>query len=112
MTGRAAGFCAGYGMPGYANPGGGRGGGFGFGRGRGRGGGGWGWRHRYWATGLPGWQRADLPPPAPGWYGPAGQSTPAQELEVMRGQAEQYEEALRGIRERIERLEQETKEQA
>ena len=42
MTGRAAGFCVGYGMPGYANPVGGRGRGFwgrgrGGGRGRGRG---------------------------------------------------------------------------
>jgi len=34
MTGRAAGFCTGYGAPGYANPAAGRGGG-GFGRGRG-----------------------------------------------------------------------------
>ena len=51
MTGRAAGFCAGYSVPGYANPIGGRGlgsgggRGFGFGRGLGlgfRGGRGWG----------------------------------------------------------------------
>jgi hypothetical protein len=35
MTGRAAGYCAGYDMPGYMNPYGGRmGGGFGWGRGR------------------------------------------------------------------------------
>ena len=39
MTGRAAGFCAGYGMPGYMNAGG-RGLGMGFGRGGGFGGGG------------------------------------------------------------------------
>lgn len=32
MTGRGAGYCAGYGVPGYMNPVGGRGGGFGFGR--------------------------------------------------------------------------------
>lgn len=39
MTGRAAGFCAGYPTPGYMNPYGGRYpyGGFGFGRGNGRG---------------------------------------------------------------------------
>ena len=46
MTGRAAGYCAGYDVPGFANPVGGRGGfgrgmgygrGFGFGRGYGRG---------------------------------------------------------------------------
>ena len=88
MTGRAAGYCAGYGMPGYANPITGRwagpygygwgvrapywGGGFGYGRGfgfgRGRGGG-RGWRHRFYATGLPGWARA-------GWYGPPAYAGP------------------------------------
>ena len=40
MTGRAAGLCAGYGVPGYMNPIPGRGFGIGFGRGRGFGGGG------------------------------------------------------------------------
>ena len=35
MTGRGAGYCAGYNMPGYANPIGGRGFGRGFGRGQG-----------------------------------------------------------------------------
>ena len=42
MTGRAAGYCVGYGVPGYANPIPGRGfgyGGGGYGRGGGRGGG-------------------------------------------------------------------------
>jgi len=64
MTGRAAGYCAGYAMPGYANPapnrnfragfggGGGRGA-----RGRGFGGGGHGWRNMLYATGQPGWMR-------------------------------------------------------
>ena len=46
-TGRAAGYCARYSIPGYANPT--------FGRGFGRGGG-WGRRNRYYATGLTGWQ--------------------------------------------------------
>jgi len=55
MTGRAAGFCAGYPVPGYMNPVGGRGY-FGMGRGGGRGGG-WGRRNMFYATGLPGWQR-------------------------------------------------------
>ena len=36
-TGRAAGYCAGYGMPGYANPMPGYGYGMGYGRGYGRG---------------------------------------------------------------------------
>jgi hypothetical protein len=51
MTGHTVGYCAGFGMPGYANPvpGGGFGMGFGCGRGfRGR-----GWRHWFYATGLP-----------------------------------------------------------
>lgn len=51
-TGRGAGYCSGYGRPGYAN--GLVGGRFGGGRGRG---GGRGWRHWYHATGLTGWQR-------------------------------------------------------
>ncbi|HQO74466.1 MAG TPA: DUF5320 domain-containing protein, partial [Candidatus Marinimicrobia bacterium] len=52
MTGRAAGFCAGYNVPGYANPYVGRGFGGGMGRGRGR-----GFRHWFYATGLPRWAR-------------------------------------------------------
>jgi len=47
MTGRAAGYCAGNGIPGFANPGG-----TGFGAGMGRGC--RGFRHRYYATGVPG----------------------------------------------------------
>jgi len=57
MTGRAAGFCAGYGVPGYANPVPGRGFGMGLGGGRGFGGGRHGRRNIYYATGLPGRMR-------------------------------------------------------
>ncbi|MCK4450947.1 MAG: DUF5320 domain-containing protein, partial [Anaerolineae bacterium] len=55
MTGRAAGFCAGYDAPGYVNaiPGRGFWGRGWRGGGRGWGGGGRGWRHMYYATGLP-----------------------------------------------------------
>ncbi len=50
MTGRAAGYCAGYPVPGFMNPIPGFGRGFGFGRGRGRGpGGGFG---RGWGRGF------------------------------------------------------------
>lgn len=53
MTGRAAGYCAGYGVPGYANPVGGRGRGMGGGMGmawrRGRGGG-FSFRNRAYAA--------------------------------------------------------------
>lgn len=55
MTGRGAGVCAGFNVPGFRNRG------FGFlGRGRGGGGGGWGRRNMYYATGLTGWQRAAM----------------------------------------------------
>ena len=58
MTGRGAGYCAGFGAPGYVNGGGGRGRGGRF-AGRGFGGGGRGWRHRFFATGQPGWMPFD-----------------------------------------------------
>lgn len=51
LTGRGAGYCRGYGMPGYAN----RWGAAGWGGGYGRGGYGRGWRNRWFATGVPGW---------------------------------------------------------
>ena len=60
MTGRGAGHCAGYDMPGYANPTPRRGFGLGWGR---------GWRRRNWfcATGVPGWARSGH---APAWGAP------------------------------------------
>jgi Family of unknown function (DUF5320) len=62
ISGRAAGTCAGVGMPGSADPAQGRGVEMGFGRERGLsgmgGGGGRGWRHKLHATGLPGWMRS------------------------------------------------------
>lgn len=61
-TGRAAGYCAGYDMPGYANPLPRRGyGGRGSGHGGRMGGGGRGWRNWFYATGLTGWQRGRFP---------------------------------------------------
>jgi len=109
MTGRAAGYCAGYAVPGYANPVGGRG--F-WGRGRG-GGGGRGWRNQFYATGLTGWQRAGMGYPAFGGAMPAAAPYPApfapamggeQELDALKGQAEYFEDALEGIKKRIEEL--------
>ncbi|MDQ1331700.1 MAG: hypothetical protein QG578_1968 [Thermodesulfobacteriota bacterium] len=57
MTGRAAGFCAGSEMPGYANAQARRGFGVGYGRGRAFRGcnAGRGFRYMFQATGLPGW---------------------------------------------------------
>ena len=68
MTGRAAGYCAGYSVPGFANPiGGGRYSGIGRGAFGGRGGRGRGYRNWYHATGQPGWYRYNLGMPA--WGG-------------------------------------------
>jgi hypothetical protein len=106
MTGRAAGYCAGYGVPGISNPVFGRGFGGGWGRGGGR-----GWRNQYFATGLTGWQRAtggwSAPVPAAPMYA-APYSAPAtreQQLDHLKSQAEYFEDTLEGIRKRIEELE-------
>jgi len=110
MTGRGAGYCAGYPVPGYMNSVGGRG----FGAyGRGGGGGGWGRRNWFYATGLPGWQRAGMGMPAYGAppayptpyaapYGPP--ATKEQELDALKGQAEYFEDALEGIKKRLAEL--------
>ncbi len=107
MTGRAAGFCAGYGMPGTMNPVAGRGMGMGFGRGRGfwggGRGGGRGWRNMFYATGLTGWQRAGMPAYAAPYA--AAAPTREQELEMLKGQAGQFEAALGEIRKRLQELE-------
>ncbi|AQQ71793.1 hypothetical protein SMSP2_02172 [Limihaloglobus sulfuriphilus] len=99
MTGRAAGFCVGYSVPGYANPVGGRGY-FGWGRG-----GGWGRRNWFYATGLPGWQRAGYGVPAYSRAGFAPTAAPQQEIDALKGQAEYLGDTLDGIQKRIEELE-------
>jgi hypothetical protein len=113
MTGRAAGFCAGYGVPGYMNPVPGRGFGMGFGRGRGFGGGGRGWRHRFYATGLTGWQRAAYGYPAFGgvpyavpYAAPSAPAMPReQEVEMLKGQAEALQSELDFIKKRLGEIE-------
>ena len=116
MTGRAAGFCAGYAAPGYMNalPGLGalRRGGFWGGGGRGR-------RNWYYATGLTRWQRAAAGYPA-GGYSPAGYPqayppadvapfgvapTREQELEALKNQTTYFQEALESVNQRIRELE-------
>jgi hypothetical protein len=102
MTGRAAGFCAGFSRPGYTNPVGGRGH---FGRGRGfwGRGGGRGWRNQFYATGLPGWARAGY-----GFSGPVDPTVTAeQELESLKQQAEFLQNSLSQVSERIGQLEKE-----
>ena len=106
MSGRAMGYCAENVTPGFANPS--PGGGY---WGRGRGGGGWGRRNRFYATGLTGWQRMDVP----GFAGPGAYARPLapamaqqQELDLLKGQAEYFEDALNGIKNRITELEAKT----
>lgn len=118
LTGRAAGFCAGFGVPGYANYAIGRGyGAWGRGRGggMGRGGGGRGYRNWFYATGLTGWQRTAGYMPAWGnpvaygrsYYAPAAPvATRQQEVDVLKAQAEYLEDALEGIRMQLKELEE------
>lgn len=117
MTGRAAGRCAGYTTPGFANPVFGRGFGGGWGRGGWGWGGGWGRRNWFYATGLPGWQRTAYGYPVGGAapytapnttpYAPAMERE--QEVDVLKGQAQYFEDALAGIKKRIEELESKAK---
>jgi hypothetical protein len=92
MTGRGAGFCSGFGVPGFMNAVPGRGG-MGFGRRRGMGFGiGMGWRH--------------------GWGFQSSQVTDQQqvdELSLLKNQAKYFGETLQSINRRISELETETK---
>jgi hypothetical protein len=118
-TGRGMGYCGGYDVPGWANPGpgrrvygwggagirGGRGAGYGAGRG-----GGWGWRNQFYATGQPRWARWGLPPAAA--YG-ASYATPyeplsrGQEVEMLKDEAEWLRQQLDAISRRMDELSQE-----
>ncbi len=106
MTGRAAGYCAGFGVPGFANPGPRAGMGFRrgfryFGRGRGFGRGMW-FGRGYW-----GW---------PGTYVPVmyqtqpveqyGQATVDNEKQILEEQAANLENQLKQIKDRIDQLKQ------
>jgi len=101
MTGRGAGYCAGFGVPGYMNNFGGRGFGMGFGRGAGFGGrggrgGGFGFRHRFYATGIPGWA----------WFGgmtaPYSNTDSETEKQALNKQAEMLQNALDAIKKRLD----------
>jgi len=118
MTGRGAGMCAGYDVPGYMDPAFSRGSRGGRGRGFGRGfqGGGRGWRHQYYATGLPGWARRDAYPyPHQRGYAvapdaPVNVSTAqADELVHLKRQARYFKEALEDIETRLTELQQAAK---
>ena len=117
MTGRAAGYCAGYSVPGYMNPYGGRGlglargfrggGGRGFGRGYGRGFG-------YPISAAPYEQPAYtgyVPGAVPQYTAPgAPVYSGDQELEMMKNQADYLASTLEGIKQRIDELESKTAE--
>jgi hypothetical protein len=93
LTGRAAGYCAGYGMPGYANPWGGRmRGTFGWGRGRFWGYGGF-WAHPY------------------GYYPYTAPYSAEQERESLQNQVKFFESQIEGLKKRIEELESESTEE-
>ena len=109
MTGRGAGYCAGYDAPGFANPAFGGGGGA-YGRGRGL-------RNQYYATGLPGWARAGAGWGASGRAGayasPAGvapKDAGGMELQALRERTEYFRSMLDSMEKRIRELEGEKKE--
>jgi hypothetical protein len=110
MSGRAAGYCAGFGMPGYVNPVAGRGFGIGFGRGRGArgrgfGGGGRGWRHMFYATGVPGWARFGGYAAPYGSFTPYPKPDPEAEKQSLQSQAEALQEELDFIKKRLSEIE-------
>ena len=113
MTGRGAGYCAGYSVPGFMNPMGGRGFygrgsgrvGYGFG-GRGSGG---GYRNWYRMTGMHGWQRFNMGMPAWGTYPQqysqyTPQMNPQQESDMLKQEAKYLEEELNAIKQRLKDL--------
>ena len=95
MTGRGAGYCAGYNMPGYLNKAGGRGCGMGFGRRNnfgsfGRQNGGSGRRNRFFAGGLSGrtWANPD----------------PEAEKQSLQSQVEFLQTKMAAIKKRLDEL--------
>ena len=106
MTGRAAGYCAGFSVPGYMNPiPGADWGGFGYGRGWGRGWGrgfghGWGrWAYPYGAPYVGNFYGAPYGSP----YNP--QMTPRQEADMLKEQAKAIQEEIDAINQRLKDIE-------
>jgi hypothetical protein len=110
MTGRAAGYCAGFGMPGFSNAAPGRTFGAGYGRGfdvsgAGFGGGRRGRRNIFYATGLPGWMRYGGNAPTYGY--PASYQNPDPELEkrALKSQADALQSEIDIIKKRLSEIE-------
>ncbi len=103
MTGRGAGYCAGYDTPGYMNPGPGP---AAFGRGVGR-----RFRNRYYA-GRPGGGGVygGVPTREAGGYVPPAQSriSPEQEKEYLNQHTEVLKEELGSIKKRLRELEEDS----
>jgi len=89
MTGRGAGFCAGYAVPGTMRQMGGCGLGRGGGRGR---------RNQFFATGIPGWARAS------NFAGFPAASTTEQEQQALKQQAQYLHDSLEAVQKRIQEL--------
>ncbi|OPY83883.1 MAG: hypothetical protein A4E71_02860 [Smithella sp. PtaU1.Bin162] len=91
MTGRAAGFCAGFNVPGYQNNAPGQFYGRGFRRGDG-----FGRRNRFYATGVPG----------KAWFGGynAQPATPETEKIALQKQAEYLQAEIDAIKKRLDEL--------
>ncbi len=103
MTGRGAGFCAGYNVPGFMNSGGGCGY---WGRGRGMGRGrGFGWARA--GFGGPAWGGA-VNPYAYDGVPSASNISAQQELEYLKEQAEYLKASLDEINKRVEQLKTES----
>ena len=109
MTGRAAGYCAGYNVPGYMNPIPGRGG-FGYGRGFGRGHG----RGRGFGRGF-GWRWAVSPyygygAPYVNPYAASPAISAQDEAKALKEEAHALQEEIAAINQRVKELESESKE--
>ena len=103
MTGRGAGYCAGYSVPGFGTRGVGRGG---------FGGGGRGCRNRFYVYGFPRWNRFGGNYGGPyetQLYNPRSGSE--QELSYLKDQEEYFQKTLDDLKERIEKLEKDAKKQ-
>jgi hypothetical protein len=100
MTGRGAGYCAGYPTPGFGAPGF-RGGFRGWAGGQipggGFQGGGRGWRHRFFESGLPRWAR---------FY--EGDISPEQETNWLKERVNQLQGQMDAINQRIKEIESES----
>ena len=107
-TGRGAGYCSGYPMPGYANsdiPRFGRG--FGFGRGMGR-----GFGRGFWGRGRGFWRRGYYPEPEPVTYyrTPYNEPNRADEKSYLEEMVKGLEGELKAIKERLQEMSKEKKE--